>query len=99
MEEQDYDIPGQDSKRALAVLQATFSAPQGNLLHQVSYWTCVLLVILSSISSVHICLVFADVNPACNCCWNQPVLSNKCKASCSGKQQAHLKGLELTTDI
>ena len=30
--------------------------------------------------------------------WNQPVLSNEGKLSCSRKQQEPLTGLELTTD-
>ena len=30
--------------------------------------------------------------------WNKPVLSNKGKVSCSGKQRGPMLGLELTTD-
>jgi len=29
--------------------------------------------------------------------WNQPVLNNECKVSCSRKQQKPLMGLELRT--
>ena len=42
--------------------------------------------------------MFADVNHARIRSWNQPVLSNKGKVSCSRKQQGPLLGLELTTD-
>jgi len=41
---------------------------------------------------------FAFVNKAQIHSWNQPVLSNKGKISCSRKQLEPLVGLELTTD-
>ena len=42
--------------------------------------------------------MFAYVNHARMRSWNQPVLSNDGKASCSRKQRGPLLGLELTTD-
>jgi len=42
--------------------------------------------------------LFAYVNHARICFWNQPVLSNESKVSCSGKQWEPLMGLELMTD-
>ena len=41
---------------------------------------------------------FAYVNQAWIRSWNQPVLSNEGKVSCSRKQRKPLTGLELTTD-
>ena len=41
---------------------------------------------------------FAYVNHAQIHAWNQPVLSNEGKVSCSRKQREPLMGLELTTD-
>ena len=43
-------------------------------------------------------LLFAYANHARICSWNQPVLSNKSKVSCSRKQRGPLKGLEHTID-
>jgi len=43
--------------------------------------------------------LFAYVNHARICFWNQPVLSNESKISCSRKQRGPLMGLELTTDM
>jgi len=42
--------------------------------------------------------LFTYVNRDRICSWNQPVLSNKVKVSCSRKQWEPLMGLELTTD-
>jgi len=42
--------------------------------------------------------MFAYVNHARIRSWNQPVLSNEGKVSCSRKQRGPLLGLELTTD-
>jgi len=42
--------------------------------------------------------LFAYVNHAGIRSWNQPVLSNQSKVSCSRKQRGSLMGLELTTD-
>ena len=42
--------------------------------------------------------MFAYVDHARISSWNQPVLSNEGKVSCSRKQQGPLLGLELTTD-
>ena len=42
--------------------------------------------------------LFAYVNHARIRSWNQPVLSNESKVSCSRKQRGPLMGLELTTD-
>jgi len=42
--------------------------------------------------------MFAYVNHARIHSWNQPLLSNEGKVSCSRKQQGPLLGLELTTD-
>jgi len=42
--------------------------------------------------------IFAEVNYAHICSWNQPVLSNEGKVSCSRKQRMPLMGLELKTD-
>ena len=42
--------------------------------------------------------LFAYVNHAWIRSWNQPVLSNEGKVSCSRKQQEPLLGLDLTTD-
>jgi len=42
--------------------------------------------------------LFAYVNHAKFCSWNQPVLSNEGNAFCSRKQRGPLMKLELTTD-
>ena len=42
--------------------------------------------------------MFAYVNYAWSHSWNQPVLSNESKVSCSRKQREPLLGLKLTTD-
>ena len=42
--------------------------------------------------------IFAYVNHARIRSWNQPVLSNEGKVSCSSKQRGPLLGLELTTE-
>ena len=42
--------------------------------------------------------IFAYVNHAQIRSWNQPVLSNESKVSCSMKQRGPLMGIELTTD-
>ena len=41
---------------------------------------------------------YASVNHARIRSWNQPVLSNESKVSCSRKQREPLMGLKLTTD-
>jgi len=43
-------------------------------------------------------VIFAYVNHARIRSWNQPVLSNEGKVSCSTKQRQPLMGLELKTD-
>ena len=52
---------------------------------------------------IHTCFLsiyqwFASVNHARIHSWNQPVLSNESKVSCTRKQRGPLMGLKLTTD-
>jgi len=67
---------------------------------QIEVWTekWLVLFILIYFSLIVKQALFAYVNHAQICSWNQPVLSNEGKISCSRKQLEPLMGLELTTD-
>jgi len=59
-----------------------------------SYFVHVLICFSSIVKQV----LFAYVNHAQICSWNQPVLSNEGKVYCSRKQRELLIKLKLTTD-
>ena len=59
-------------------------------------WSISFILIYFSLIVKHAIFAYVTHSPICS--WNQPVLSNESKVSCSRKQRVPLMGLELTTD-